>query len=142
MAGCTQARHGHVPRQADAVSQYFYARHEWYEPAMRQRGDERARLLRLAVDGFAAVALYFPADESVTTRSLASYYQGLCHLDLGETDRARQDFIHCRDLLTDAERAPAHGNNGERMHAAGHATLRALAEAARHQMHELDRLGR
>lgn len=129
LTGCGQTEE--VPRQPDAVAQFFYARETWYAPAFSVQGKDRQARLRQAVEGFQAVVRYFPEDSAVTTRVLAEYYTGLCRMQLGETDRARAAFMRCRDV-----QAQANGNSG--LHEAGRATLRTIMDQAREQIRRLD----
>lgn len=128
-----RARPQEVPRQADALEQYFYARTLWFEPGFRARGAERQRWLREAVRGMQAVVDYFPERQAVVTRTLAEYDSGLAYRGMGETARAREAFLRVRDARRfTQERGP------DALHAAGRNTLNVIIDAAQRQLRELD----
>ena len=124
LVGCRQEE---IPRQPDAVAQYLYAHDECYVPALAESGDAKGRKLRVAVRAFQAVVTLFPDDASATTRALAEYYTGVCQAMLGESGRARESFLRCRDyrrLAEDGHFAPA-----GRTHHPGHRGWRPRAVA-------------
>lgn len=127
VAGCGRDA---VPRQSDAIGQYMYAYDECYVPALAEKGDERARGLRRSVRAFQAVVERFPDDASATTRALAEYHTGVCQALLGESGRARESFLRCRDYRRLAE-------TGQFVDA-GRVTLLAIVAGAREQLRRLD----
>lgn len=127
LVGCRQDE---IPRQPDAVGQYLYAHDECYVPALDETGEEKSRRLRRAARAFQAVVERFPEDSSATTRALAEYYTGVCQAMLGESGRAREAFLRCRDYRRLAE--------GDHFAAPGRVTILAIVAGAREQLRRLD----
>jgi hypothetical protein len=120
-----------VPRKADALEQYFYARTTWFDEGFRAHGAERQHLLRQAVGGLQAVVEYFPEPDAVVTRALAEYDTGLCYQAMGETERARAAFQRARDF-----RRFVH--DGGKMHPAGRDSLEVIVESSKQRLRELE----
>ena len=117
-------------RKSSALEQYFYARDEFVVPAFNAHGKKRKNLLRRAISALQVVTTDFSENQSLLTRALAEHDVGLCFVELGETERARQAFLRCQDFK--------HHLSGQSLPASARTYLRTIVDDAREQRKKLD----
>ena len=84
-----------IPRQSNALDQFYHAMETYYFPASKAIGDERKKLAKQAAESLAAVWEYFPNCKSQLILMEAYYYQGMSFVELGESKKAMEAFYSC-----------------------------------------------
>ena len=82
-----------VPKQADALAQFTHAMMQYYFPASGAQGAAAEALCRKAVVALEAVRIYFPDSEDLLPLIESHFYQGMCHVRLGERRKAAEAFL-------------------------------------------------